>query len=801
MNLFKFALPILLCAGAESSAETVKYISTAACTAAFTKAPVSGFIATTYCADKIMSFAEACEATKISEYLTANGAKAITDLTTTEQTRVKSKYKYECQLAAQKESASSAQTAKQAADAKEAQDNARKAALVAAGVAVAASGTSHSLANAQTAVKVAQAGVQISENVDKKVAAANGGGNRSAVASNSANASAANNSSTVANAASGANSSGGVVAATDKAIADATVGSARDLANQGSTDVAAYSQSNPNSVNYVNSMDAQSDAAAMARETTQSAQTASIQQGQAAQPLLLNQGGAVTTELPGTEAAVSKVQENAAGGASGGANQAIVAEEQQASTTLSTTTTTQATSTKTSATGLPVPFSFTSSAITTYEGQLKSYLALKKTCGANAATASYLCVEDTSPGAIAAKELMNAAGPIMAAITTAQRACSSAAKVSQFVNTGLMVAKGVCVGAKVICDTSCAAATKALAALNQSLATIPTTAISTDRLSGLEYCAGANVAYAACAAGVEAKAQALTGMIATLKTTLAKESTPTPGTSTALVAQCGSMAKDIVLFATQLVGTWAARQNAKACEQKLTTGDGSGTSVTTQQFCEKAENATAQLCICQKNNMAPNCPGALAAAGTPGDPAKNSTNQAGFNLKNGAGVSAFATTGNPVAMKSNLPNGSKNGLGGGSAGSAAAAGAGGAADASGGGSAGGVGGSGAGGGSAPAGSGDSKIAGGLKEEDKKKWSFGAFAAATGGSGGSGYNANSASGRSGGKITTTGKDEASIQRQIASEQFAVEVSTASGKSNWEKVRNMYLIKEGSFILGQ
>ena len=43
-----------------------------------------------------------------------------------------------------------------------------------------------------------------------------------------------------------------------------------------------------------------------------------------------------------------------------------------------------------------------------------------------------------------------------------------------------------------------------------------------------------------------------------------------------------------------------------------------------------------------------------------------------------------------------------------------------------------------------------------------------------------------------------KEMNAINRKLASEQVAAQVSPASGKSNWEKVKQMYLFKENSFI---
>ena len=83
-------------------------------------------------------------------------------------------------------------------------------------------------------------------------------------------------------------------------------------------------------------------------------------------------------------------------------------------------------------------------------------------------------------------------------------------------------------------------------------------------------------------------------------------------------------------------------------------------------------------------------------------------------------------------------------------------------------------------------------------QDKKKWSFGALASGVGSMFGGGRNA--AKGSSANGNLSSRSDEA-LKRKIASDKFASEITSASGKSNWEKVHGAYSIKENTLIPGQ
>ena len=173
-------------------------------------------------------------------------------------------------------------------------------------------------------------------------------------------------------------------------------------------------------------------------------------------------------------------------------------------------------------------------------------------------------------------------------------------------------------------------------------------------------------------------------------------------------------------------------------------------------------------------------------ANAPTDPKKD---VAGTNIKPNSGMSNFAG-GRANGNGSNSDYGIKAG-GGGESGDNGPFVPGSATGSAGGGAIGGGGGG--------AGSGSASVQGvdggtGKEAKDDKKWSFGSFAAGVGsmmggrkgGSGGAGNgNLNS-------------QQEAAIERKIASDRYAAEVTPASGISNWDKVHKTVIRVEGSLL---
>lgn len=415
----------------------------------------------------------------------------------------------------------------------------------------------------------------------------------------------------------------------------------------------------------------------------------------------------------------------------------------------------------------------------------------KKLCTTAAETAGFLCVEGTSPGAKAVKVLMDVGAPVLGVISSAQKACSSTAALTSMASTALTVAKGVCVTAKATCDMSCSSTLTLLASINTQLqafqAGLPLEASAT----WVEFeCAGMAALSPPCKS-VEAAQASVPPRVTAVFTSLKTESTPTPGTATNIAAKCTGYSKDIVLMAVNIASLLAAKSSADKCSDSLKSSTAANT--TPLQYCETPANTNTQYCICLKDNTKIGCPGYVATALNTDTTA--AVAETGVDVKSTGTANQFASGSKPVVPTSAL--GGTNGLGSTAAekasnkdAAAAAVNAGLTTGSSGG----------------DSGSGGSGVApgadlGGSAKDAKagadKKWSFGSFS----GGGGGGYGGGDSSGNGAGGSKLGQKDMDAIKRQIASEQLRAEVSEASGKSNWEKVRERYLMNSTSLLNGK
>lgn len=449
---------------------------------------------------------------------------------------------------------------------------------------------------------------------------------------------------------------------------------------------------------------------------------------------------------------------------------------------------------------ISLPFTNTLAAFRATTIDLDKYVsATKPACTAQANTTEYLCMN--GPGAKATKKLMTAAGPILSAFGSAQKTCSATAKVSALASAALTLATGVCVGAKFYCDSLCATAVADLNKTTTALLGLIQTAYAKDYKAAtaacetqFELCVAEGFGYTAtlcegkqttCINAAAAKVQAASVAAEKLVALLQQENAvATPGTSAALVAGCAAKAADIALLVGDIAGTAVAAKNAFKCEKDLAADGGSGKTVA--QYCDT--NAETQFCKCQQNAQQEGCPGYVASANKTDKPAE----VAGLFLQNNGGLNGFAGSGpkggrldlskttsgdkvnlnDPSADTNSLssPDGSPSspsGAIGGSPGSRGARGSG-----------------------SDANTKDDQAA------KKKEWSFGAFASKLGGMFGGAKSSKASSGNG----ALNAKQEAAIKRKLASDKLASEITSASGKSNWEKVRQAYLIKETS-LLGQ
>lgn len=414
------------------------------------------------------------------------------------------------------------------------------------------------------------------------------------------------------------------------------------------------------------------------------------------------------------------------------------------------------------------------------------YFATKKnTCVSMAEKASFLCADGTSPGAKAVKTLMDVGAPVLSVISSAQKACSTSAKLTSLAGTALTVAKGVCVAAKATCDMTCAGAKTKLGAITAQLAQLQTTyTLEVNKANAI--CSATTVLpmYSVLCSELREVASTVPPAINSIEQSLKMDSGKEPGTVVNVADKCTGYAKDIVLMAVNIGSLLKAKQGSEDCAQKLAATDTPGT--TALQYCEMPANANTQFCICRTDDKKEGCPGFVA---TPTTTDNKTASENGVDVKSTGAGNQFAS-----ANINGKPSGflDSNGLGSGlnsdgsdksktdpsATGAGLTAGSG-----SGSGS-----GSGAGG-SAPA----ADISGtAAKPDDKKKWNFGAFSA---GGGGGGYGSGSAAETANGLGQ---KDMEALKRQIASENMRAEISEASGKSNWEKVSERYLKNTGKLI---
>ncbi len=424
---------------------------------------------------------------------------------------------------------------------------------------------------------------------------------------------------------------------------------------------------------------------------------------------------------------------------------------------------------------------------------VQKYAEDKEKCVDKAEKANKLCVEGRSPGAQAAKALMDYSAPVLALISSAHKACSSTAKIANLVGIGLTIAKGVCVAAKVTCDASCGTTAKDATQVSSHIERLQGASL-VDQLAAEADCKIRGVLPptpdAICTADVNRKKIAGQRAALLLKNHFAMEINESQaGTTGQMVASCHNKTKDILLMGTNILSILAAKASAQKCEKQLATNGGatSGDVTTTAEYCSVAANTSTQFCKCQGTPNAEGC-GAVLAAGVP---EASSSNQIGANLKTGSGLSNFA--GGTGAGGS----GSGSDFGIGSEGRAAT---GLAADLNGasslGAGLGAAGGAGAGGGGAGGGAGGDPSAAAAGTKDEKKPGFGSLAGLANSLGG--LFGGGRGGAAAGNGALSSQQQAAIQRKLASDKIAGEVTSSSGLDNFSKIKKSYGQKAETFM---
>lgn len=389
------------------------------------------------------------------------------------------------------------------------------------------------------------------------------------------------------------------------------------------------------------------------------------------------------------------------------------------------------------------------------QATLGKYTGSQSTCSTSATTADNLCSLIRSPKAIMVQQLMTLATPLISKMSSASQTCGSTSDISKIAQTGMTLANMACTGVKVVCDNSCKTTTTLLSEMKSKIS------------------------------GVSSSLPKESGII------ISAISAHEKGSILPKVAQCEKHSADIVQFATQAIGLAMAAAQAKDCKEKLTAGGGNGPAgpgtVTMDEMCKDPVQAQTLVCKCKADATAAGCPGAVVkTTGKDGGPLVIKGNGSGSQL---AGIDAFRQgSGLSAAAKAALGLDSNSAAS--TAGSAlnsnfgdsgtAAATSGGASDAR--------------GSLSASGSDDKNKSDSAKD---KKFSFGSFGSlgnAIGGFfGSSGSKKSGAAGNFG-----TEKQIAAAKRQIANEQLRSEISTASGRSNWDKVRTRYVESNSTFI---
>lgn len=397
----------------------------------------------------------------------------------------------------------------------------------------------------------------------------------------------------------------------------------------------------------------------------------------------------------------------------------------------------------------------------------EKYVQSRSTCGDDSSRADNLCSLIRNPTVQAVQSMMTLATPIIASMSGASQTCGSTSDITKIASTGMTLANMTCSGMKFKCDFSCKGASTNLKEIDSQILTLNDCMVNLS----MDAFSRPNVAV------VRAK-------ITQLQTLIISEVTPIAENT----AQCEKHSVSIVQMATQAAGLLMAAQQAKDCQKKLTAGGGSGPTVTMDEMCKDPAQATTLICKCKSDQTVAGCPGAVVQTKIDNNgPLVIKGNGSGSQMagiqgyKQGSGLSPAAQA--ALGMDANSANYAENRDLNKSADAFAATAPAGATS----------GGNGAGLGSAAT---DSAGKNKLDSKADSKLNFGSFGSignAIGNFFGSGAKKSSAGGRFG-----TEQQIAAAKRQIASEQFRSEVSTASGRSNWDKVRTRYVESNSSFL---
>ncbi len=448
---------------------------------------------------------------------------------------------------------------------------------------------------------------------------------------------------------------------------------------------------------------------------------------------------------------------------------------------------------------------------------LSSYFEIKTLCVNEAKRTNKLCIEGNSPGAKAVKGLIDFSGPVLATISSAQKACSSTKKVLNLAQLGLTVAKGLCVASKLSCDSKCFKSETTLNKLGEGMEGFKLAVEADDKAASADCkiraiekfnelnksppltTGPAKIASEAlakgCIADVNRKSLAVIKVINFLMAWLNEEKTPIDGTTKNMIASCKAKGKDLALMTANILTLSISKNSAAKCEKELSTaGSGGGgvpPNVTTTEYCADPARKDSEFCKCQSNPTADGCVGGIVRGGGPSGDGTSSGQQRGVGLNAQGGPNGFAGSGSGGSRPSGSSSSSASARQNNGSGAGAFAGGGSVSvDANGSRDTASVNPVGSGAPNMPNAGVNSTNAAAAEAaptaaRDDKKWSFGAFSGSSS-SFGSGHGSGGANLDNGDAQISEQQQEA-IERKLASDRYAAEVTTSTGPNNFDKIK--------------
>lgn len=398
------------------------------------------------------------------------------------------------------------------------------------------------------------------------------------------------------------------------------------------------------------------------------------------------------------------------------------------------------------------------------DAQKKQLQEDKESCSNTSAQAEKMCSMVRSKKAKDVQKVMSVGAAVLSKVTAASDACGTTSDISKIAQGGMLLAQGTCSAMKIRCDLSCASAKKML--------------LTMERTAG---------ALKACKATITTTAPASLAQVETGVTNFQakiKEELSEGKSVPNAITQCKNHKTDIALMGLSALGFLSAFQDAQECKKQLASGNGDGgktssslasPTMSTAEYCSMPNNAASLTCKCTTNPNAEGCLGSLAKSGVNIGKIGNNGGASAFASAGSNGLGALKSTGkngsgsDELAPGANLSEAAREALGISAVapGDAVGTAAGGAA-------------------------GSAEAARKAKEEEKEKPKYSFFS-------------NLGSMLSGGRkpdqaakaaIRGYEQDQA-IKRKLASDQVRAEISGASGKSNFDKIRSRYQQNAASF----